>query len=75
MIREKSDIVVIPERLVHFSEDGSRTWVELEPDVPDGEPAEREVEVGLSDGLQIEVVSGLEAGERIIERAPRDVVS
>lgn len=75
VIREKTGIVVVPERLVHFSEEGSRTWVELEPELPGVEPPEREVEVGLSDGLQIEIVSGLEPGDRIIERAPRDVVS
>jgi HlyD family secretion protein len=74
IVREKTDIVVVPERLVRFSPDGEQAFVDLPPATPGGEPREVEIETGLSDGLQIEVVSGLEAGQKIVEPPPRDVV-
>jgi len=36
----------------------------------DGSPVEREVELGLSDGTSVEVVSGLEEGESVFEYVP-----
>ena len=33
----------------------------------------REIETGLSDGLNIEVTAGIEEGDRLIERPPRDL--
>ncbi|RMF73111.1 MAG: efflux RND transporter periplasmic adaptor subunit [Acidobacteria bacterium] len=74
IVREKSDIVVLPERLVHFSEDGERTWVEIPGEAPGDPPRRVDVELGLSDGLRVEIVSGLEAGDAVVERPPRDVL-
>lgn len=71
VIREKTDVLVIPERLVTFA-DGKAT-VEIPPANPEGEPEKREITVGLSDGLTIEVVSGLAEGELVIERPPKEI--
>ncbi|MGB5815296.1 MAG: hypothetical protein WBH75_12530 [Thermoanaerobaculia bacterium] len=57
VIREKSDILLIPERLVLFEEDGAKTFVEIPAASPGGEPQKVEIETGLSDGLNIEVLS------------------
>ncbi len=74
MIREKTDILTIPERLVHFDDAGEAAWVELPADVPDGEPKKVDIETGLSDGLNVEILSGLEEGQQVVQRPPRDVL-
>jgi HlyD family secretion protein len=67
-IRERTNVVLIPERLVLF-EDGKR-FVE----VPDGEATRKvEIRTGLSDGLNIEVLDGLEEGAMVVERPPREI--
>jgi len=65
IIRRSVDVAVIPERLVHFSEDGKTTV-----HVPGGQPGERipvDVELGLSDAITVEVLSGLEVGDTVLE--------
>ena len=74
IIREKNEILLIPERLVLFEDDGARTFVEIPGGSPDDEPEKIEIETGLSDGLNIEVVKGLEEGDSIIQRPPRDIL-
>ena len=74
IIREKTDILLVPERLVLFEDDGAKTFVEIPPDQPDAEPTKVEVETGLSDGLNIEVVSGLDDGDLVVQRPPRDIL-
>ncbi|MBE3110320.1 MAG: efflux RND transporter periplasmic adaptor subunit, partial [Acidobacteria bacterium] len=72
-IRERKQVVLIPERLVVF-EDGKR-FVE----VPAGESKEEqktrkvEIQTGLSDGLNIEVLSGLKEGDKVVEKPPREI--
>ncbi len=67
IIREKKDVLTIPERLVIFEDGGKKSFVE----VPDAKPRRRtlepkkvEVKLGISDGMNVEVVRGpLEGGE------------
>ena len=73
VIREKKDILLIPERLVIFEDEGTKTFVELPSEVPEAEPKKVAVEVGLSDGLNIEVISGIEEGEKVVQRPPREI--
>ena len=73
VIREKTDIVLIPERLVQFEEDGELTYVEVPGTGPEAEPEKVVVELGLSDGLNVEVVSGLQVGDEIVQRPPREI--
>lgn len=68
LIRERRQVVLVPERLVLF-EDG-RKLVE----VPDGDATKKvEVKTGLSDGLNIEVLEGLKEGDKVVERPPREI--
>ena len=53
MVREKTDVLLVPERLVTFA-DGKAT-VEVPPAGGEGEPVKKEIKVGLSDGMNIEV--------------------
>ena len=67
-VRESLQVLLLPERLVLF-ENGKR-FVE----VPDGEKSKKvEVQTGLSDGLNIEIRSGLKEGDQVVERPPREI--
>ncbi|MEJ2084836.1 MAG: efflux RND transporter periplasmic adaptor subunit, partial [Acidobacteriota bacterium] len=72
-IREKTDILTIPERLVLFEDDGAKAFVEIPSQVEGGEPEKVEIATGLSDGLNIEVVNGLDEGAEVVERPPREI--
>ena len=69
IITEKIDVLVIPERLVTFAEDS--TFVDVKDSA--GVISQLPVEVGLSDGINIEVIAGLDEGQEIIERPPRTI--
>jgi HlyD family secretion protein len=71
VIREKKDIVLIPERLVLFEDD--QTFVEVPGEGPEAEPQKITVELGLSDGLSVEIVSGLGEGDQVVQRPPREI--
>lgn len=73
VIREKKNILLIPERLVTFENDGAKTFVEIPGNTPEAEPKKVEIKVGLSDGLNIEVLSGLTEGEKIVQRPPKEI--
>jgi len=74
VIREKNGILLIPERLVLFEDDGASTFVEIPPQIPGAEPVKIEVETGLSDGLNIEVVTGLKEHDEVVQRPPREIL-
>ncbi len=73
VIREKTDIVLIPERLLLFEDDGASTFVEFPGEGPEAEPVKVAVELGLSDGLNVEILSGLTDGDQIVQRPPREI--
>jgi HlyD family secretion protein len=75
VIRSKEDVVIIPERLVIFEDDGAGTFVEVPSDDPEAEPDKIPVELGLSDGLNVEIVAGLQVGDQVIQRPPREITS
>jgi len=74
IIREKRDVLIIPERLVHFEDDGARAFVEVPSEQQGGDPSQVDIQTGLSDGLTIEVVSGLDEGDLLVERPPRGIL-
>ena len=61
VVREKHDVVLIPERLVLFEDGGAATFVERPGEGPEAPPEKVAVVTGLSDGLTIEIVDGLAA--------------
>jgi HlyD family secretion protein len=69
IINKKDSILVIPERLVSFA--GDTTRVELQDS--SGDIASRNVKVGLSDGLNIEITEGLALGDKVVERPPKEI--
>lgn len=73
VIREKTDIVVLPERLVIFEDEGKETYVEVPGKGPEAAPEKVPVKLGLSDGLNVEIVSGLGAGDQVVQRPPKEI--
>ncbi|HEX8171732.1 MAG TPA: efflux RND transporter periplasmic adaptor subunit [Thermoanaerobaculia bacterium] len=73
IIREKKDVLTLPERLVSFEDGGKKTFVEVPGATPKAEPKKIEVKTGISDGLNIEIVSGLKKGEKVVERPPKEI--
>jgi HlyD family secretion protein len=72
IIREKKDVLIIPERLVTFADGGKKATVE----VPGGDPKSPkkvDIKTGISDGLNVEVVSGLTKGQKLVERPPKEI--
>lgn len=70
VVREKQNVLLVPERLVTFTD--GKSSVEI-PGVGDAEPVKRAIKVGLSDGLNVEVVDGLKEREQVVERPPKKI--
>lgn len=73
IIREKKDVLVVPERLVTFSDGGAKATVEVPGASSDAEPKKVDVKLGVSDGMNIEVISGLKKGDKVVERPPKEI--
>ncbi len=71
IIQEKKDVLLVPERIVTF--EGEKAFVTL-PSIKKGVPGERkEIKVGLSDGLNVEVLSGLAEKDSLQEPPPKEI--
>jgi HlyD family secretion protein len=73
IIREKKDVLTIPERLVTFDDGGKKATVELAGPTPKSPTKKIEIKTGISDGLNVEVISGLKKGDRLVERPPKEI--
>ncbi len=60
------DALIVPTTAVQGGAGTGRVWV----DTGEGEPEERTVTLGVSDGVNVEVVEGLEEGEMIRQFVP-----
>ena len=69
IINKIDSVLVIPERLVTFLGDTAR--VELQDST--GKIAFKNIKVGLSDGLNIEIKEGLAFGDKVVERPPKEI--
>jgi HlyD family secretion protein len=71
VVREKNDTLLVPERLVSF--EGTDAFVEV-PAIGEGaEPQKKKVELGLSDGINVEVADGLSENDLVVERPPKKI--
>jgi HlyD family secretion protein len=75
IIREKKDVLTIPERVVLFEDGGKKTFVELPAARPKDPAKKTAVTLGISDGLNAEVVAGLKLGAKVVERPPKKITS
>ena len=72
IVREKKDVLVIPERLVTYADGGKKATVEVPGSDPKS-PKKVDIKTGISDGLNVEVVSGLTKGQKLVERPPKEI--
>ncbi len=70
IINQKDSVLVIPERLVTFANDSATVEV---LDSATQTIALVPIETGLSDGLKIEVTSGLSLNDLVVERPPKEI--
>ena len=70
VVREKKDVLLLPERLVtlrrrqgHRGGAGRRRR----------QPVKKDIKVGLSDGINVEVADGPEGQDLVVERPPKKI--
>ena len=63
VVNSKTDIMVIPEAVLQFDRRTQQPYVEIE--ISDQNFERRELETGLSDGIKVEVLSGVEMTDNI----------
>jgi len=71
IITKKEDILLVPERLIKIED--SVASVEVQDTA--GVITTREIVTGLSDGIKMEVVEGVQEGELVVERPPKEITS
>jgi HlyD family secretion protein len=69
IIDRRESVLTIPERLVTFAGDTAKVTVLI----GNGTEEERVIETGLSDAINVEVLAGLEEGEKVVEPPPREI--
>ena len=75
IIRERKDVLTIPERVVIFEDGGKKTFVEVPGATEKAPPVKTAVKLGVSDGLNVEVAEGLARGAKVLERPPKKLTS
>lgn len=68
IVNQKQNVVLIPIQAVQARPDGEK-YVLL--DSPGGKPVQQEVQTGVENGTQVEIVSGLAAGDSVLIRSAR----
>ncbi|NHF58345.1 efflux RND transporter periplasmic adaptor subunit [Flavobacteriaceae bacterium TP-CH-4] len=63
VLEEKKDVLAIKEALLQFDKETEKPFVEVE--VGENEFEKRELELGVSDGIDVEVVSGLDENAKV----------
>lgn len=69
IIEQREDVLMIPERVIDFAEDEASVRVRR----VDNTTEDRIIQTGLSDAINIEVLTGLEEGEWVAEKPPKEI--
>lgn len=69
IIDKKTDVLTIPERVVTFRNDSALVKVAMGV----GKEEERLIKTGLSDAINVEVLSGLKEGEEVFEKPVKKI--
>lgn len=65
-IQRADNVLLLPERVISFAGDTASVMVQLE----DGTVQQQVIDVGVSDAINIQVLSGLEEGDVVLESGP-----
>jgi len=86
--RSSPPAIHVPTLVVHLSDDRlinigcgrhlgehivGATFVEVPGATEKAEPKKKEIVLGISDGMNVEVASGLEKGSKVLERPPKKI--
>ena len=71
VVQSRENVLLLPERLVSFAE--GEASVEVPGATEDAPAIKKDVKVGLSDALNIEVIEGLAEGDFVIDRPPKQI--
>ena len=63
ILDEKKDVLAIKEALLQFDKETEKPFVEVE--VSENEFERKDVELGVSDGIDVEIVSGIDEAAKI----------
>ena len=63
VINQRNDIMVIPESVLQFDRRTQQPYVEIE--ISDQKFERKDITIGLSDGVKVEVLSGIEMSDKI----------
>ena len=63
VLEEKKDVLSIKEALLQFDKETNKPYVEVE--TGDNEFEKRELELGVSDGIDVEIISGIDENSKI----------
>jgi HlyD family secretion protein len=69
IIQRRDSVLTIPERVVTLAGDSSTVQVKL----ADGRSEKRPIKTGLSDAINVEVISGLALGDEVLEKPVKSV--
>jgi HlyD family secretion protein len=70
LVQNKDNILLVPERVIERK--NAEAFVRIMKE-PAGSSETRKIETGLSDGIMTEVISGLEEGQRVLERTYEEI--
>ena len=70
LVQKKDNILLIPERVIERRNGEAFVRVLKEPG---GSGETKQIETGLSDGIMTEVISGLDEGQRVLERTYEEI--
>ena len=63
VIEKKDSIIAIPEALLQFDKETNKPYVEIENNK--GKFLRKKIRTGISDGINVEILSGIELGDKI----------
>jgi len=69
IIQKKENVLILPERTITFRNDSSFVKIAL----GGGKDEERVIKTGLSDAINVEVVSGIKEGEEVFEKPVKKI--
>ena len=70
LVQKKDNVLLLPERVIERRRTEASVQVLKDPA---GNSETRQIETGLSDGLMTEIVSGLDEGQRVLERTYEEI--
>lgn len=70
IIARKDSVLSLPERVVTFRNDSAFVRINM----GEGKSKEQYIKTGLSDAIQIEVISGLEEGQEVLEKEVKEII-